>query len=113
MARSERGAGAGEQDRGRDGSAARLLLVVHQANGVRRFGRVEEASLRRDDDEVGAADCVADHERPGPFQVDDNEGGPRCGLVDLIEDHVLADVIDDDEGGWLAGALGQLSTARQ
>jgi hypothetical protein len=47
---------------------------------------------------------AADHERPGPFQVDDNEGGPRCGLVDLIEDHVLADVIDDDEGGWLAGA---------
>ena len=29
-----------------------------------------------------------------------------CGLVDLIEDLVLADVVDDGEVGRLAGALG-------
>ena len=110
MARSERGLSAAlvrvNRNRGRDGSATRLLLVAHQADGVRRFGRVEEAPLRRDDDEVGAADRVADHERPGPFQVDDDEGGLGCGQVDLIENRVLADIVDNGEGRRLAGALG-------
>src|SRR5271166_7108039 len=75
----------------------RLLHVADEPDGLHGFGRVEQASLRRDDDEIGPADRVADHQGRGSLEIDDDEGGLEGGPVDLIQDRIFRHVSDDGQ----------------
>ena len=89
----------GRNDGGRNRLPSRLLHVADEPDGLHGFGRVEQASLRRDDDEISPADRVADHQGRGSLEIDDDEGGLEGGPVDLIQDRIFRHVSDDGQLG--------------